>query len=111
MELLNLDALVEVTREVNLGGETYAVATQTVGMMLDAIAAAKLVEEGNEGDEMFMRMVSTCRSILPAAPEDVIRAMNFEQMTALVQYATASEQEVIESSEQEEEEGKSESKQ
>ena len=107
MELLNLDSLVSVEREVTLGGEDYTVAHQTVGMMLDAIAATKMDPE-KEPDAMFVQMVKSAKRILPDAPDEVIEGMNLDQLSALVEFAVASSQEVVDKSEAEEvdEEGK-----
>lgn len=105
MKLLNLDELVEINREVTLLGENYRVAEQSVGMMLTAMKAAEDAKNGT-GDEMdmFREMVKTTKNILPTCPTEIIEKMTIRQMAAVVDFATASDTEVVASTEASEDE-------
>ena len=100
MELLNLDTLVTVERKVTLKGEEYTIAQQTIGMVLDAISTTKGSQK--DPDKMFVQMAKTAKRILPDCPNDVIEGMSVKQLTALIEFATAGEKELIENSEAEE---------
>ena len=102
MELLNLDSLVRTQRTVELGGKTYAVAEQTIGMLLDAIKAQKLTEE--DGNEMLFQLFRSAKRILPDAADEVIEGMNIDQLTALIEFGVASSKQMIEDAETEEQE-------
>jgi len=100
MELLNLDDLVKVGREVVLSGETYKVVDQTVGDMVDALRLAKKVEKNQDDPEVILgSLLSTAQRLIPACPKDVLNKMVARQLSALIEFASASDEEVIESAE------------
>lgn len=92
MNLLNLDALVDNKREVQLGGKVYRVAEQTVGMMLKAIEVAKQAKSEKDGEEIFLDLVEAARHIVPDCSDSVLHSMNFRQLTALVEFGVATEE-------------------
>ncbi len=112
MELLNLDALAnEVERSVKIGGQTYAIREQTVGMVINAIEVtqelAKRSKKGEAVDEsMFIATTNAAKACVDA-PASVVDSMSIAQLTALLEYANASDSEVVEGSGEEgsEEEG------
>lgn len=98
MDLLNLDALVEVQRCVTLRGKQYEVAERSVGVMLDAVAMARSAAAKNpDQDDMesfLTDMVKTIRTILPTCPEEVVRSMSLPQMSALITFANTDPQDL-----------------
>jgi len=65
--------------------------------MLNAIQATKAAEEaGTEGspEDVLKSMKSTCMSLLPDCPEEEIGRLSMRQMTALIEFASQSDQEV-----------------
>lgn len=98
MDLLNLDALVDVQRFVTLHGKRYEVADRSVGAMLDAVAMARTASLRNPDEddmELFLTdMVRTIRTILPTCPEEVVRSMSLPQMSALITFANSDPQDL-----------------
>ena len=102
MDFLNLDEFAtEVTRKVQILGEEYPIVEQTVGMMVDAIAAAKKAEaEGTDkGEQVFSEMVTLTMTVCPDCPKEVFRRMNMKQLTALLEFAMAPDNKVVGNSE------------
>lgn len=99
MELLNLDELVAPQREVRLGGKNYQVAEQSVGQMLEAIRLEKAYENQDNPEELLLAMQGVIAEMLPDLPEKEIRKLSFRQMTAIIEFCNATDQEVIEGSE------------
>lgn len=100
MKLLNLDELAVIKRRVTFAGTDYDIAEQTVGQMLSAF---DLIEEGEKmestGDaevdatrRVFMQMVDTASRVLPTCPKEVLEAMNFKQLSSLLEFAAASDE-------------------
>ncbi|CDT52546.1 conserved hypothetical protein [Vibrio coralliirubri] len=107
MELFNLDELAKVKRTVVLFGNTYDVAERTVGQMVNALRVAKKAEVASP-DEILEEMLDTAHNIIPDCPMDNIKRLNMRQLTALIQYASKPDEQVIAEKEAEEEQGKSE---
>lgn len=102
MELLNLDALIEVRREVKLGGQNYPVVDQTVGQMIDAVRLAKKVDENpNDVETILGAMIQTAKRLVPGAPHDLVESLKMRQLSALIEFASASDSEAVAGSEQE----------
>ena len=97
MELLNLDELVTTTRQVTLLGETYDIAEQSVSQMLAAAKLTKLIEnEKNDAEVIMNAMVAVASSIIPDCPTEVISRLRFEQLNALINFASATDEQVVE---------------
>ena len=86
MELLNLDELVELKRFVNIRGKRFVMADRSVGQLIESIVVSKSDTEMTEL-EYFEQMVKTVQTILPDAPESVIRSLNMRQIVALLEFA------------------------
>lgn len=100
MKLLNLDELVEVRREVTIGGVSYKVVDQTVGQMIDALQMAKSLDDNRENTEFLLStMISTAQRLLPDCPREVIERLKMKQLAALIEFASASDEEAVERSE------------
>ena len=100
MELLNLDELVKPTRKVAIKGKEYTIADQTVGQMIEAIRVSKEVD-GKNPEVIFEAMVRTAKAVLPDCPEKVLNGMSIRQLNALIEFASASDQQVVEGAEKE----------
>jgi len=86
MELLNLDELVELKRFVTIRGKRFVMADRSVGQLIESIVVSKSDTEMTEL-EYFEQMVKTVQTILPDAPESVIRSLNMRQIVALLEFA------------------------
>lgn len=106
MELLNLDELVKPTRKVVIRGKEYTIGEQTVGQMIEAITVSKEIDKKDPG-VIFEAMVRTATSILPDCPKEVLNSLSVRQLSALIEFASASDKQLVEGSEAEpESEGK-----
>lgn len=100
MDLLNLDDLQVVSRQVKLGGRTYPLREQSVGGMIQALRltqAGKLTEKNAAA--VFEQMLEVAGTLVPDAPKGVLSGMSFAQIKALLEFANASDKEVVESAE------------
>lgn len=99
-ELLNLDSLTSVTREVTIGGAVYSLKEPSVSQMIANINQAAAVEEASEGgflaDSMTMvkTMTASCQQILPDCPIEKIEALTMRQMNALMDFASQKDEEL-----------------
>ena len=100
MELLNLDEIVVVSRQVTLKGEKYNLATRSVGQMISSLQNAKQYEQMDADSEesiakFFASMVDTAQQILPDCPKEVLETMDMNQLNRLIEFANASDQDVV----------------
>lgn len=97
MKLLNLDAIQNVTRQVQLFGAFYTLERQSVGGLIESL---QLQESATKDDdkEMFLSMVRTVKCLLPTAPESEIHKLSFEQLRALLEFANAADESLADSS-------------
>lgn len=106
MELLNLDDLVKVNREVQIGGETYEISDQTVGQMVDALRTAKAIEENQDDNELILNsMIETAGRLIPKCPKEIIEQLKMRQLSALIEFASTSDEDVVADAEVEVAEG------
>lgn len=88
VKLLNLDELAAIKRAVQINGEEYEVAEQTVGEMIKRLQLTKKADTDTpEGFLATMR--DTAQNILPKAPKKVIEGLTMKQITALVEFINA----------------------
>ena len=100
MELLDLDALESVQKQVTLKGQTYDIADQTVGQMMDALKIAKAANQDPDNPEPIIEgLMRTAKRLLPECPDDVIEGLKMKQLSALVEFASASDEEAAEGAE------------
>lgn len=100
MELLNLDVLAGITRKVTLGGFEYEIVDQTVEQMVEALRVAKKVEGSSDDPEVILgSMIETAVRLLPECPEEQIRRLKLRQLAALIEFASAPDEEVVANSE------------
>lgn len=100
MDLLNLDELTELQREVTIRGVNYAVVERSVGVMLDSIRVAKMAmakgKTKQAEDEFFESMIKTIQTIIPECPVEIVRGLTMGQMTALFEFCNADPQKMAE---------------
>lgn len=108
MKLLNLDGMAEVEKQITIGGKSYDVVDQPVGTMLKMQRLAREAEKAEGTDDQQIKlienMVESVRSVLPGCPQEVVDGMSIRQLTAVLEYALASDEDVIEGAESESEE-------
>lgn len=90
MDLLNLDELTELKREVTIRGINYAVVERSVGVMLDSIRVAKMAAVKGKSkqteDAFFENMIGTIQTIIPDCPLEIVRGLTMNQMVALFDF-------------------------
>lgn len=100
MELLDLDALESIQKQVTLKGVAYTVADQTVGQMIEALQMSKEANEDPDNPEPIIQaLFKTAKRLLPECPVEVIEGLNMKQLSALVEFSSASEEEVSDGAE------------
>lgn len=100
MELLDLDALETAQKQVTLKGKTYTIADQTVGQMMEALKFAKAAQEDPDNPEPLLEgLIRTAKRLLPDCKDDIIDGLNMKQLAALVEFASASDEEAAEGAE------------
>lgn len=103
MDLLNLDELAVVKREVTIAGRAYAVADQTVGQMMETARLTKKFQETDDAEVIFEQMIRTAQSVVPDCPESVLRNLKVTQLNALFNFAMAQDEEVVAAAKQDKE--------
>lgn len=90
MDLLNLDELIDVERQVTIRGVNYPVVERSIGVLLDSIKVAKQAaarRKGKQDEEAFLSdMIKTLRTIMPECPEEVVRGLSMPQMVAVLEF-------------------------
>jgi len=105
MKLLNIDELVGQKRPVILKGVQYEIKEQSIQQLIESVKTRKVLESKDEDSEaLFESFVSSAKALLPDAPEAHIRELNLRQLQALIAFATASEEELVEGTAVEEKE-------
>lgn len=92
MNLLNLDELTELEREVQIRGINYPIVERSVGVMLDSIKIAKAAHRGGKKpteEEFFGDMLKTLKTIIPDCPDEVLRGLNMSQMLAVLEFCNS----------------------
>lgn len=102
MDLLNLDELAVVKREVTIAGKTYALADQTLGQMIETTRLQKQADS-DDAEAIFNQMVRTAKSILPDCPEEVLRGLTMLQLQGLFKFAHALDEEVVQAAQEKKE--------
>lgn len=96
MDLLNLDDLVRITKKVQLAGEVYEVAEQTVGGMLEAIRLARAADQKDVEPEVILeQLITTAQKLLPKCPVEILHGLKVEQLSALIEFASAPAAETV----------------
>lgn len=96
MELLNLDELVTTRRQVTLKGTVYDIAEQSVEQMLAATKLTKLIEnKSNDAEKVMEAMMKVAGTIIPDCPVSVLNQLRFEQLNALINFASATDEQVV----------------
>ena len=102
MKLLNLDELTGVDRPVLLGGKTYHIKEQNIQQLIDSVKTQRTLKS-SDTEAVFEALVTSAQSALPEAPEHEIRKLNVTQLQALIKYASASDEELLEATKDDEE--------
>lgn len=99
MKLLNLDELTTIQREIQIQGQKYPIAERSVGQMLDAIKLAEHVNERPDDIKVVLEsIISAVSAIVPTCPVEVLRTLNERKLHAIIEFANASDEEVIKAS-------------
>lgn len=93
MKLLNLDDLTAVRRTVQIEGVEYAIAEQTLGQLIEDLKIGRKTKR-TEAD-MAQALLTQAQALLPDCPEDKLRKLNMRQLNALVEFARASDDDVV----------------
>lgn len=95
MKLLNLDELVGNARPVMLNGKEYNIREQSIQQLIESVKARKALDS-EDSEALFESFVNSAKALLPDAPEAEIRALNLRQLQALISFASASDEELVE---------------
>lgn len=95
-DLLNLDELAEVSKQVKLHGEVYEMKEASVREYIAFQRDAKKLEangdDGLEEFEMSIRMISL---MFPDIPEDVLSSLTFSQLSKIIQLIQKGDDEIV----------------
>lgn len=90
MDLLNLDELTGVERQITIRGVNYPVVERSIGVLLDSIKMSKAAAKrkgAHADEEAFLNdMIRTLRTILPECPEEVVRGLTMPQMVTVLEF-------------------------
>ncbi len=95
MKLLNIDELAKIDREVVINGKTYPIAERSVESMINAVRLDKQVNESKDPEIFFEAMVDAVASVVPKCPRNVIASKSMRQLTAILEFANASDEEAV----------------
>lgn len=93
MKLLNLDDLFPNQRVVRIKGVEYAIAEQSLGSMIQALKQERDIDR-NDQVAVFEGMLLSAGSLIPDAPAEVLSTLSIRQLTAVVQFAAASDEQL-----------------
>ncbi|WP_429236410.1 hypothetical protein [Aeromonas salmonicida] len=93
MKLLNLDDLFPNQRVVRIKGVEYPIVEQSLGSMIQALKLERDVDR-NDQVAVFEGMLTSAGSMIPDAPAEVLRTLSIRQLTAVVQFAAASDEQL-----------------
>lgn len=96
MKLLNLDDLIANKRSVQIHGVEYPVAEQSLGGLIEAIKREKLMDRSDDV-ALFENMLTSAATLLPTVPENILRSLSIRQLTAVVNFAAASDDQLEDS--------------
>ena len=85
MNYLNLDEIAPPTKTITIKGKTYEVRPMSVGAFVENVKEAQKIDENSPVEE---QLEATIRALLRQtdAPEEVLRALNLDQLTKLSQF-------------------------
>lgn len=91
MQILNIDAFAQVTREISLAGVTYAIEEPTVQQFIDNLKASEALEaSASPADKSFSKSFeqavdAICQAI-PTMSSDIVRGLKVPAMTAVMKF-------------------------
>ena len=102
LELLNLDDLAPVEKQVRIKGVDYVMAERQVGQMIESIQAVKrqqsLVESEDDdlskSEAIVHGLIDSAKQLLPDCPEDVLRNCSVQQISAILEFANQSDADI-----------------
>jgi hypothetical protein len=90
MKILNIDAFTLSTRQISLGGKTYAVEEPSLQEYIDTLKASESLEAESDGKvnlaESFEGAVKAICKAIPTMPVEVVKALKLPAMTAVLQF-------------------------
>lgn len=93
MKLLNLDDLFPNQRVVRIKGVEYPIVEQSLGFMIQALKQERDIDR-NDQVAVFEGMLISAASLIPDAPAEVLRSLSIRQLTAVVQFSAASDEQL-----------------
>ncbi|MFQ2465707.1 hypothetical protein L1871_22725 (plasmid) [Aeromonas caviae] len=91
MKLLNLDDLFPNQRFVRIKGVEYPIVEQSLGSLIQALKQERDIDR-NDQVAVFESMLVSAGTLIPEAPAEVLRTLSIRQLTAVVQFASASDE-------------------
>ena len=90
MKILNIDAFALSTRQISLGGKTYAVEEPSLQEYIDSLKASEAIETDPSGEvnlvESFEGAVKAIAKAIPSMPIETVKALKLPAMTAVLQF-------------------------
>lgn len=93
MKLLNLDDLFPNQRFVRIKGVEYPIVEQSLGSLIQALKQERDIDR-NDQVAVFESMLVSASALIPEAPAEVLRTLSIRQLTAVVQFAAASDEQL-----------------
>lgn len=104
MKLLNLNEIQKAERQIQIGDKQYDVASQSVGQMISLHNLLSVLEGGADEITQVKGMLEAVRQVIPDCEDKVLESLDFPSITAILEFANATDKEAIENSELEEKE-------
>lgn len=102
MELLNLDSLLTVSRQITLNGVDYNVVEQSVEQMIIGLQVQKQIDKNPDGtfddEETMKRILESVSSMIPNCPKEQIKRLPMRAIYAIFEFVNASDKEAVNSS-------------
>lgn len=89
-KFLNIDELVKVEKEVQIGGEVYPIAERTIGQVITAIQASNREDEMTM-DEQMQLTLELVQEAIPTCPVEKLKQLPFSGLNALMTFINDSD--------------------
>ncbi|QQM77842.1 hypothetical protein JJJ22_20835 (plasmid) [Aeromonas caviae] len=93
MKLLNLDDLFPNQRFVRIKGVEYPIVEQSLGSLIQTLKQERDIDR-NDQVAVFESMLVSAGTLIPEAPAEVLRTLSIRQLTAVVQFAAANDEQL-----------------
>lgn len=96
MQLLNLDDLSAPKKTVQIENIEYPIAEQSLGQLIDLLNEQKKLKTKHTESDVATALLKQAQMLLPTCPVEKLRALNVRQLNALINFARASDEEILE---------------